>query len=164
MKEARFGKTSRFLGLFRGTEDTGLTCCSAGPGEIPTARNAFPKYPELAQCTESHQALPGVVILLLLPHIWLFYMQVHTYISLCVCHILKKDPFNHMPSNNIFWERYMENTCTEQLIRAAPLMCSQIVCRTDRILTGYSFCIFTVFLAQFHPPNPEKKAFIRLQL
>lgn len=62
-----------------------------------------------------------------------------------------------MPSNNIFWERYMENTCTEQLIRAAALMCSQIVCRTDRILTGYSFCIFTVFLAQFHPPNPEKK-------
>lgn len=97
-----------------------------------------------------------MILFLLFPsYLVILHASAHIHFVMHVPHI-KKDPFNHMPSNNIFWERYMENICTEQLIWAAALMRSQILCRTDWIFTGYSFCIFTVFLAQFHPPSPEK--------
>lgn len=85
---------------------------------FPAPGMLFSKYPELAQCTESHRALQGMIIFLLFPHIWLFYMQVHTYILLCVCHILKKTLLitchQIIFSGRDIWKIYAESSSSGQ--------------------------------------------------
>lgn len=84
-------------------------------------------------------------------------MQVHAYISSCVCHILKKTLLitchQIIFSGRDIWKIYAQSSSSGQQHWCVHRYCPE---QTGYLQVILFFCIFTVFLAQFHLPPPEK--------